>query len=76
MNKERRKKLQDIANQIEYLTNVLSDISVEEQDYRDNMPENLQGSERYEKADEAIDNIDSAMDSLNEAREYIESAME
>ena len=47
----------------------------EEEEYRDNMPENLQGSERYERADEACDSLDSAYSSLEEAIEYIDEAI-
>ncbi len=47
----------------------------EQEEYRDNMPENLQGSERYEKADEACDNLRGALDSLEEAINYIEEAV-
>ena len=41
----------------------------QEEDALDNMPENLQGSERYEK-------IEAAVDLLNDASEYIDSAIE
>ncbi|MBM6886191.1 hypothetical protein [Pseudoflavonifractor phocaeensis] len=40
------------------------------------MPENLQGSERYEAADAAVDNMSSAVDALDEAISSIESAQE
>lgn len=45
-------------------------------EYRDNIPENMQESERYEKADEACDNLSSAVDSLEEAISSIEAAIE
>lgn len=54
MNRERRKNLQSIADQLEELKSSLEDLQSEEEDYRDNIPENLQGSERYERADEAV----------------------
>lgn len=41
----------------------------QEEDALDNMPENLQGSERYEK-------IEAAADLLNDASECIDSAIE
>lgn len=40
-----------------------------EEDALDNMPENLQGSEKYEK-------IEAAVDLLNDASECIDSAIE
>jgi hypothetical protein len=39
-------------------------------------PENLQGSERYEKASEAADALEQAVEHLENAAEYIEAAIE
>lgn len=50
MNKIRRKNLQSIIDQLEELKGSLEDLQSEEEEYRDNIPENMQGSERYEKA--------------------------
>ena len=55
MNKARRKNLQAIIDQLEALKGSLEDLRAEEEEYRDNIPENMQESERYEKADEACD---------------------
>lgn len=74
MNRIRRKALNDIKDQIEMLRCTLEQLAEEEEEYRDNMPENLQGSERYEKADEACDSLNSALDSLDEAVEHIDEA--
>ena len=60
MNKIRRKALADIQEQLETLKEELEALKEEEEDYRDNMPENLQGSERYEAAESACDNLDNA----------------
>lgn len=75
MNKIRRKALNAIQEQIDTLRGELECLMEEEEEYRDNMPENLQGSERYEVADSACDNMSSALDSLEEAVSYIEEAM-
>lgn len=66
MNKTRRKSIQDVASQLEELKSTLEDIQGEEEEYRDNIPENLQGSERYEKADEACDTLSGAVDGLED----------
>ena len=76
MNKIRRKSLQDIIDQLEEPKAILEELQSEEEDYRDNMPENLQGSERYEKADEAVSNMEDAVSSPEEAISSIESAVE
>lgn len=62
MNKIRRKNLQSIIDQLEELKGSLEDLQAEEEEYRDNIPENMQESERYEKADEACDNLSAAVD--------------
>lgn len=76
MNKSRRKSLQNIIDQLEELRSSLEDIQAEEEEYRDNMPENMQSSEKYEKADAACDSLSYALDDLAEVISNIESAME
>lgn len=76
MNKIRRKTLRDIMDQLEELKDSLEEVQSEEEAYRDNMPENLQGSDRYEAADAACDNLSDAVSSLEDAISSIESAIE
>ena len=47
--------------------NILDNLKDEEQDYYDNIPENLQYSQRAEDSEAAIDNLDEALDLLNDA---------
>jgi hypothetical protein len=55
---------QDDLNTItDFVMNVES-IYSEEEEYRDNMPENLQNSERFNIADEACNNLENALDYL------------
>lgn len=75
MNKVRRKELQelyDIISEAKERLEMLHD----EEEYKDNMPENLQSSERYEKAEAAVDALGSAVSSLEEVLDYIEEAQE
>lgn len=76
MNKLRRKALQAILDQLDDLKSQLEEIAEEEQEARDNIPESMWETERYQKADEACDNLDYASSSLDELVEYIESAMD
>jgi molecular chaperone GrpE (heat shock protein) len=76
MNNTRRKAIQSLLARLEDLKDELSALQEEEEDYRDNMPENQQWSERYEKADAACDNLSSAVDSLEEAIGCMEEAQE
>ena len=75
MNKIRRKNLQTIIDRLEDIKADLEEITCEEEEYRDNIPENLQSSEKYERADEACDNLNDA-DTLNEVIDSITTAME
>ena len=63
MNKVRRAALQKIHDELSELKSRLEALKDEEQEYIDNMPENLHGSERYEAAEGAV----YAMDSIEEA---------
>lgn len=76
MNNTRRKELERIVDVVSELKEHLEMLQGEEEEYRDNIPENLQGSERYEKADTACDNLYSAVSSLEEALDSINESME
>lgn len=76
MNKDRRKQIDEVISGLQSLQGSVEAIMNDEEEYRDNIPENLQGSERYEKADnacyalqEAYDGIDEIIESLEEAKE-------
>ena len=76
MNKVRRKSLERIGDQLAILKEELAEILEDEQAARDNIPESLQDSPQYEKADEACDQIEAAVDALEEAMAQIEEAIE
>jgi flagellar biosynthesis chaperone FliJ len=75
MNNPRRKRLQKIYDTIESALAELEEIMDEEQDYLDNIPENLQGSERYEKSEEIIDNLEGAVSNLEDVMDSIEESI-
>lgn len=52
---------------VDDLHTALESIRDEEQEYLDNMPESLQGGEKGDMAQSAIDAMDAALDSLTEA---------
>ena len=73
MNKARRKSLQEVIDKLEGL---MGDVeSLQEEEYRDNIPENMQGSERYEQAESACDSLSEAVDSISAAIDSINEAM-
>lgn len=76
MNNTRRKSLRALMDQLEEIKSSLVEIQSEEEDYRDNIPENLQGSERYEKAEDACSNLEDAVSTLEDVISSIEAATE
>lgn len=76
MNKARRKSIEEITNKIYELKEKIEMLQDEEQEYFDNMPENLQGSERGEIAENAIGSFGEAIDYLENAIESLDTAAE
>ena len=74
MNKTRRKSLVEIASKLEDIKAEIEALRDEEQDYYDNMPENLQGSERGEIAESAVYAMECAMDGIENAIDNLEEA--
>lgn len=77
MNKQRRKQITELIEQLESLKSQIEEIDIdsirsEEQDYRDNMPENLQNSEKAYNVDEAISQLEDADSCLGGAVSSIE----
>ena len=48
----------------------------EEQEYFDNIPENFQSSERYEKAENAVAALEDALSMFDDIADNIETALE
>lgn len=81
MNKNRRnelrnwvKKAEEWSSKGEELKRELENICSDEQDYFDNMPENLQGGMRGMDAEEAIDAMNDAISSMDDAIEAANEA--
>lgn len=74
MNKKRREKLQDAITHLGQAVRIVEGVREEEAESMENTPEGLQGSERYEAMENAIDALDDAITSINEANESIEQA--
>lgn len=76
MNMKRRDEISACIKSANSLSAIIDRLKSEEEDYRDAIPENLQGSERYDNADSACDALQDALDSLDEVIEHLESAKE
>ena len=82
MNKLRRKHIMSLVDQIagmqeniECLLEELTQIDEDETEYMDNIPENLQESERYAKAEAAVEALDEACEFLEVARDALEDTL-
>jgi len=75
MNNKRRKNLNNLIKKTQELKDILEALKDEEEEYKENIPENLQNSERYNISENACDNLDYAMDSFDEIISYIECAV-
>ena len=71
MNKRRMKNLTDIVARIEALADELREVLDAETEAFEAMPESLQGSERGERSQSAIDYIEEAASALDDAVEAI-----
>jgi len=76
MNNKRRAQIENIVSKLMDLQTEIEELRDTEQEVVDNTPENLQGSERYEIAEAAADNLDSAANSIDELIDYLNQAAE
>lgn len=83
MNAKRRKEIGKILNKInerimatvDEIQTDIDNIRTEELEVVDNMPENLQGTERYEMAEQAVDYLNDAYDAFEDAVINLQNAM-
>ena len=75
MNKERRKQLEALSQRAELIRDDLENVLSDEQEYFDNIPENLQYSQRAGDSEEAMDLMNSAIECIDEAIEIINNIL-
>ena len=75
MNNRQRKKIDTMLSKLEKIQGEINDMSAEEQEKYDNLPESIQDSDRgsdmensIEYLDEAANLIDDVIDNLNSAK--------
>lgn len=66
MNNLRRKRIAKLNEMLSELMEEIQSIAEDEEEYIDNIPENLQDSSRYEQAEEALDSLNYVVSSLDE----------
>ena len=76
MNNQRRIKLRKAQDILEAIKAELEEILEQEEEARDNLPESLQYSEKYERAEASCDALDEAINMIQETIDSIEQACE
>ena len=76
MNNDSRKRINEAVELLNQAQEILQECHDEEEDYLNNMPENLYYSERHEIAEMAVDNLDSALSNIEDVINYAEEAAE
>lgn len=74
MNALRRKEIQAIRHELEILAIRIRDLSDEEREYYDNMPESFQSGEKGEAADAAATLLEESADGLDDVLNQLEEA--
>ena len=82
MNKQRRAEATSIREEVEAIKNSLIELKErleavleEEQEAYDNIPDNLQFTERYEKAGEAVWALEEAVDAFDNATSELDTVL-
>lgn len=76
MNKERRASLNKAIGLLQEAKDIVAQCRDEEQEFYDNMPENMQSGEKGEKATATADTLSEVDDLLDDAVGKIEEAAE
>lgn len=71
MNKHRRERLADAAAKIDTAVDEIANVIFDEQDALLGVPANLQNSERYYDAENAVDTMQGTVDELNDIAERL-----
>ncbi len=75
MNAKRRERLRGALKLLDSAAHIVDSVCDKEQDCVDNYPENLQGTERFEQMETAVDNLNDAAEKIEEVKESIQMAL-
>lgn len=74
MNSKRRSELENAVSLLDRVSAIVERALDQETDCLDNMPENLQMTDRYDKMENAVDSLEEAVCDLNNAKDKIAEA--
>ena len=75
MNKQRRANLSQALTYLKAAMEIVNDVKRGEEDAMNNMPENLQESERYYTLEENVEALDAIADSIDEVCDTIDELL-
>lgn len=75
MDAKRRERLRDALKMLNSVSAIVDAVCDKEQDCVDNYPENLQGTDKFESMEDAVDSLNDALEKLDDAKGYIEAAI-
>lgn len=75
MNNKRRDDLRGVLLLLSNAISIVQRVCDKEEDCVDNYPENLQGTDQYDRMEDAVENLNDALEKLGEAQESIRSAL-
>lgn len=73
MNKDRRKRVDDLMVQLTDISSEIEAIKEEEQEAYDNLPESFQAGEKGDNMQNAIESLDEAENAVDEAQHALEN---
>lgn len=75
MDNKRRDGLKEAMKLLDRVSTMVDRVYDKEQDCVDNYPENLQGTDRFERMEDAVENLSEALEKIDEAKSCIEAAI-
>ena len=75
VNKQRRVNLSQALTHLKAAMEIVNDVKRDEEDAMNNMPENLQESERYYTLEENVEALDAIADSIDEVCDTIDESL-
>lgn len=76
LNSSRRGEISRVIDKLEDIKQEVAYIRDDEQESLDNMPENLESSERYASMEQAVDNLEDAVSGIEDAIDSLNKASE
>jgi hypothetical protein len=74
VNNARREEIQKAIDKMGEIKSDFENILSDEEEYKDNIPENLQGSQKYSDSEDAVNYLQEVIEYLDEALSSAEAA--